>query len=57
MLDESLLQQSAMTRGLVEDFEHSALPTVTPLATVACTFLAMLVGVPAVGMCCQKVFV
>lgn len=51
MVDESLLQQSAMTRGLVEDFEHSTLPTVTPLATVACTFLAMLVGVPAVGMC------
>uniref|UniRef100_A0A8C1E3Q4 Alpha-1,3-glucosyltransferase n=1 Tax=Cyprinus carpio carpio TaxID=630221 RepID=A0A8C1E3Q4_CYPCA len=36
------LPQASMTGGLVQEFQHSVLPSVSPLATLVCTVLSIL---------------
>lgn len=44
LLDISKLPKASMTGGLVQEFQHSVLPSVSPLATLACTLLSVLVS-------------
>ncbi|XP_060627205.2 dolichyl pyrophosphate Glc1Man9GlcNAc2 alpha-1,3-glucosyltransferase isoform X1 [Anolis sagrei] len=39
------MPKAAMTGGLVQEFQHTVLPSVTPLATLACTAIFMLPSV------------
>ncbi|XP_077402825.1 dolichyl pyrophosphate Glc1Man9GlcNAc2 alpha-1,3-glucosyltransferase [Vanacampus margaritifer] len=41
-LNETTLPQASMTGGLVQEFQHSVLPSVTPSVTVICTLLSIL---------------
>ncbi|XP_053564655.1 probable dolichyl pyrophosphate Glc1Man9GlcNAc2 alpha-1,3-glucosyltransferase isoform X2 [Bombina bombina] len=45
LIDPSVLRTGSMTGGLVQEFEHSVLPSVTPLATLICTILSILPSV------------
>ncbi|XP_075402459.1 dolichyl pyrophosphate Glc1Man9GlcNAc2 alpha-1,3-glucosyltransferase isoform X2 [Tenrec ecaudatus] len=45
LLDPNKIPKASMTSGLVQQFEHTVLPTVTPLATFICTLLAILPSV------------
>ncbi|XP_048216386.1 probable dolichyl pyrophosphate Glc1Man9GlcNAc2 alpha-1,3-glucosyltransferase isoform X2 [Perognathus longimembris pacificus] len=45
LLDPNKIPKAAMTSGLVQQFEHTVLPSVTPLATLICTLIAMLPSV------------
>uniref|UniRef100_A0A2D4M3W3 Alpha-1,3-glucosyltransferase n=1 Tax=Micrurus spixii TaxID=129469 RepID=A0A2D4M3W3_9SAUR len=44
-LDPAKIPKAAMTGGLVQEFQHSVLPSVTPLATLCCTVISMLPSV------------
>ncbi|ETE58609.1 putative dolichyl pyrophosphate Glc1Man9GlcNAc2 alpha-1,3-glucosyltransferase [Ophiophagus hannah] len=45
LLDPAKIPKAAMTGGLVQEFQHSILPSVTPLATLCCTAISMLPSV------------
>ncbi|XP_045149020.1 probable dolichyl pyrophosphate Glc1Man9GlcNAc2 alpha-1,3-glucosyltransferase [Echinops telfairi] len=45
LLDPNKIPKASMTSGLVQQFEHTVLPSVTPLATFICTLLAILPSV------------
>ncbi|KAL7983090.1 hypothetical protein Chor_010432, partial [Crotalus horridus] len=45
LLDPAKVPKAAMTGGLVQEFQHSVLPSVTPLATLCCTAVSMLPSV------------
>ncbi|XP_053313878.1 probable dolichyl pyrophosphate Glc1Man9GlcNAc2 alpha-1,3-glucosyltransferase [Spea bombifrons] len=45
LLDPSDIRAGSMTGGLVQEFEHNVLPSVTPLATLLCTFISILPAV------------
>ncbi|XP_005379878.1 PREDICTED: probable dolichyl pyrophosphate Glc1Man9GlcNAc2 alpha-1,3-glucosyltransferase isoform X2 [Chinchilla lanigera] len=45
LLDPSKIPKASMTGGLVQQFEHAVLPSVTPLATLICTLIAILPSV------------
>ncbi|XP_072257500.1 dolichyl pyrophosphate Glc1Man9GlcNAc2 alpha-1,3-glucosyltransferase [Pyxicephalus adspersus] len=45
LLDPAAIRTGSMTGGLVQEFEHSILPSVTPLATLICTLLSILPSV------------
>ncbi|XP_068436437.1 dolichyl pyrophosphate Glc1Man9GlcNAc2 alpha-1,3-glucosyltransferase isoform X2 [Clinocottus analis] len=42
LLGEAGLPRASMTGGLVQEFQHSVLPSVTPAATLVCTLLSIL---------------
>ncbi|TRZ03287.1 hypothetical protein DNTS_006716 [Danionella cerebrum] len=42
VLDASKLPKASMTGGLVQEFQHSVLPSVSPLVTLVCTLLSIL---------------
>ncbi|XP_051903500.1 probable dolichyl pyrophosphate Glc1Man9GlcNAc2 alpha-1,3-glucosyltransferase [Hippocampus zosterae] len=42
LLNETTLPRASMTGGLVHEFQHSVLPSVTPSITVVCTLLSIL---------------
>ncbi|KAA0720088.1 putative dolichyl pyrophosphate [Triplophysa tibetana] len=42
LLDITKLPKASMTGGLVQEFQHSVLPSVSPLATLVCTLLSIL---------------
>ncbi|XP_058041534.1 probable dolichyl pyrophosphate Glc1Man9GlcNAc2 alpha-1,3-glucosyltransferase isoform X1 [Ahaetulla prasina] len=45
LLDPAKIPKAAMTGGLVQEFQHTVLPSVTPLATLCCTAISMLPSV------------
>nr|XP_033806146.1 probable dolichyl pyrophosphate Glc1Man9GlcNAc2 alpha-1,3-glucosyltransferase isoform X3 [Geotrypetes seraphini] len=44
-LDADKIPTASMTGGLVHEFQHTILPTVTPLATLICTFISIMPSV------------
>lgn len=44
LLEEAELPLASMTGGLVQEFEHSVLPSMTPAVTLVCTLLSILVS-------------
>ncbi|XP_061659668.1 probable dolichyl pyrophosphate Glc1Man9GlcNAc2 alpha-1,3-glucosyltransferase isoform X1 [Syngnathoides biaculeatus] len=42
LLNETTLPPASMTGGLVQEFQHSVLPSVTPAVTLVCTLLSIL---------------
>ncbi|TSQ12706.1 putative dolichyl pyrophosphate Glc1Man9GlcNAc2 alpha-1,3-glucosyltransferase [Bagarius yarrelli] len=42
LLDQNKLPKASMTGGLVQEFQHSVLPSVSPLVTLVCTLLSIL---------------
>ncbi|XP_040038471.2 dolichyl pyrophosphate Glc1Man9GlcNAc2 alpha-1,3-glucosyltransferase [Gasterosteus aculeatus] len=42
LLEEAELPRASMTGGLVQEFHHSVLPSVTPSVTLVCTLLSIL---------------
>ncbi|XP_040282339.1 probable dolichyl pyrophosphate Glc1Man9GlcNAc2 alpha-1,3-glucosyltransferase isoform X1 [Bufo bufo] len=45
LLNPASVRTGSMTGGLVQEFEHSVLPSVTPMATLICTVLSILPSV------------
>ncbi|XP_001377643.2 probable dolichyl pyrophosphate Glc1Man9GlcNAc2 alpha-1,3-glucosyltransferase [Monodelphis domestica] len=45
LLDPKKIPKASMTSGLVQQFQHTVLPSVTPLTTLICTVIAMLPSV------------
>ncbi|XP_068120906.1 dolichyl pyrophosphate Glc1Man9GlcNAc2 alpha-1,3-glucosyltransferase [Hyperolius riggenbachi] len=45
LLDAYAIQTGSMTGGMVQEFQHNVLPSVTPLATLVCTLLSILPSV------------
>ncbi|XP_034722342.1 probable dolichyl pyrophosphate Glc1Man9GlcNAc2 alpha-1,3-glucosyltransferase, partial [Etheostoma cragini] len=42
LLQEAELPRASMTGGLVQEFQHSVLPSITPSITLVCTLLSVL---------------
>ncbi|XP_062910526.1 probable dolichyl pyrophosphate Glc1Man9GlcNAc2 alpha-1,3-glucosyltransferase isoform X2 [Mobula hypostoma] len=42
LLDPALFSKASMTGGLVQEFQHAVLPSVSPLATLICTLLSIM---------------
>ncbi|KAF7654386.1 hypothetical protein LDENG_00070440 [Lucifuga dentata] len=42
LLEEAELPQASMTGGLVQEFQHSVLPSISPFITLVCTLLSIL---------------
>ncbi|KAM4727151.1 LOW QUALITY PROTEIN: dolichyl pyrophosphate Glc1Man9GlcNAc2 alpha-1,3-glucosyltransferase [Anableps anableps] len=42
LLQEAKLPRASMTRGLVQEFQHSVLPSISPFVTLVCTLLSIL---------------
>uniref|UniRef100_A0A669DUQ6 Alpha-1,3-glucosyltransferase n=1 Tax=Oreochromis niloticus TaxID=8128 RepID=A0A669DUQ6_ORENI len=50
LLEEAELPPASMTGGLVQEFEHSVLPSVTPAVTLVCTLLSILPAVASIWL-------
>ncbi|XP_069565778.1 dolichyl pyrophosphate Glc1Man9GlcNAc2 alpha-1,3-glucosyltransferase isoform X2 [Brachyistius frenatus] len=48
LLEEAELPRASMTGGLVQEFQHSVLPSVSPSVTLVCTLLAVLPAVASI---------
>lgn len=44
LLEEAELPRASMTGGLVQEFQHSVLPSISPSITLICTLLSILVS-------------
>ncbi|XP_072118873.1 dolichyl pyrophosphate Glc1Man9GlcNAc2 alpha-1,3-glucosyltransferase isoform X3 [Mobula birostris] len=42
LLDPALFSKASMTGGLVQEFQHAVLPSVSPLATLICTLFSIM---------------
>lgn len=45
LLNPASVRTGSMTGGLVQEFEHSVLPSVSPMATLICTFISIVPSV------------
>ncbi|XP_060682201.1 probable dolichyl pyrophosphate Glc1Man9GlcNAc2 alpha-1,3-glucosyltransferase [Hemiscyllium ocellatum] len=45
LLDPARLSKASMTGGLVQEFQHAVLPSVSPFATLVCTLLSIMPAV------------
>ncbi|XP_075707486.1 dolichyl pyrophosphate Glc1Man9GlcNAc2 alpha-1,3-glucosyltransferase [Rhinoderma darwinii] len=45
LLSPASVRAGSMTGGLVQEFEHNVLPSITPMATLICTFVSILPSV------------
>ncbi|XP_054610137.1 probable dolichyl pyrophosphate Glc1Man9GlcNAc2 alpha-1,3-glucosyltransferase [Dunckerocampus dactyliophorus] len=50
LLDETKLPRASMTGGLVQEFQHSVLPSVSPSITLVCTLLSILPAVATIWL-------
>ncbi|XP_051250881.1 probable dolichyl pyrophosphate Glc1Man9GlcNAc2 alpha-1,3-glucosyltransferase isoform X1 [Dicentrarchus labrax] len=48
LLEEAELPRASMTGGLVQEFQHSVLPSVSPSVTLVCTLLSILPAVASI---------
>ncbi|XP_047234273.1 probable dolichyl pyrophosphate Glc1Man9GlcNAc2 alpha-1,3-glucosyltransferase isoform X1 [Girardinichthys multiradiatus] len=48
LLDEAELPRASMTGGLVQEFQHSVLPSISPSITLVCTLLSVLPAVVSI---------
>ncbi|XP_041808732.1 probable dolichyl pyrophosphate Glc1Man9GlcNAc2 alpha-1,3-glucosyltransferase [Chelmon rostratus] len=48
LLEEAELPRASMTGGLVQEFQHSVLPSVSPSITLVCTLLSILPAVASI---------
>ncbi|XP_061754722.1 probable dolichyl pyrophosphate Glc1Man9GlcNAc2 alpha-1,3-glucosyltransferase isoform X2 [Nerophis ophidion] len=48
LLNEAKLSRASMTGGLVQEFQHSVLPSVSPSVTLVCTLLSILPAVASI---------
>lgn len=48
LLEEAELPRASMTGGLVQEFQHSVLPSVTPSVTLVCTLISILPAVASI---------
>ncbi|XP_022625148.1 probable dolichyl pyrophosphate Glc1Man9GlcNAc2 alpha-1,3-glucosyltransferase isoform X3 [Seriola dumerili] len=48
LLEEAELPKASMTGGLVQEFQHSVLPSVSPSVTLVCTLLSILPAVASI---------
>lgn len=44
LLQEAELHRASMTGGLVQEFQHAVLPSISPSVTLVCTVLSILVS-------------
>lgn len=44
LLHEADLPRASMTGGLVQEFQHAILPSISPSVTLVCTVLSILVS-------------
>ena len=50
LLSPEVVQEASMTSGRVQQYDHAVLPSITPVMTLACTVLSMLVCTMGVGL-------
>ncbi|XP_041835367.1 probable dolichyl pyrophosphate Glc1Man9GlcNAc2 alpha-1,3-glucosyltransferase isoform X2 [Melanotaenia boesemani] len=51
LLEETELPRASMTGGLVQEFQHSVLPSISPSITLICTLISILPAVASIWWC------
>lgn len=55
LLDPSKIPKASMTGGVVQQLEHTVVPSVTPLTTLICTLVAISVRTLSSSLFCAVV--